>query len=135
MPMKPDPRFKDTVWLVEADGYARSALWAESSSQSTRPMGRTVSWEEESAGFTETIGSLMTDDGVRIPVVCEVFFAKLNGFMVAFYHPCSRAVDWNLIRKWICAQCPSARTSDAMNFHLCLEEIRRLTALSEVHDS
>ena len=82
------------------------------------------------------MGELHTKKGEALPVMCEVFFSKLNGFRVAFYHACSRAVDWDLVHAWMKKQCPaSAGKCDAQNFHLCLDKIRELTTLSEVHDS
>jgi hypothetical protein len=133
-----DPRFDDVVFMIEADSFAQLHLWSEFSSESKRPLIKsTVHWEQDTSGFARNVGNLqtMTRRKETLPVMCEVFFAKLEGFRVAFYSACSRAVDWELVHGWMRKQCPGVGKCDAQNFHLCLDKIRELATCSAVHDS
>ena len=133
-----DPRFDDVVFMIEADSFAQLQLWSDFSKESKRSrVEKTILWEQDGSGFAEEVGRLqtMTRQKKTLPVMCEVTFAKLIGFRVAFYNACSRVVDWDLVHAWMEKQCPGAGKCDAQNFHLCLRKIEELTTCAEVHES
>lgn len=136
-PMSEDLRFDDVVFIVEADSFAEFQLWSEFSSESQKSRDNgALRWKQDPSGIARQVGVLRTMKGEKLPVMCSVSFAQLNGFRVAFYTSCSRAVDWDLVHDWMEKQCPAAAGKcDAQNFHQCLGKIRELTILSEVHDS
>jgi hypothetical protein len=137
-------KWPDVVFLIEADSFAYHQLWTMWS-ESAKCMRnaphhdfRTVSWAEGAAGrIAVEVGKLRTvgKKSEELPVMCEVQFVELDGFWVVFYTSSSRAVDWDMVHAWVQEQAPSAGRCDAQNFCLCVNKIRELALLAEVHKS
>lgn len=139
---QPDARWKNTVFLVEADDFAMHQLWSRFALESeNRDPQRAVRWEQDSRGLSRRVGNLWTGTSSPdvperpLPVMCQVTFAELEGFRVAFYTAVSRVVDWNAVHEWVRKQAPSADRCDAQDFSKCLRRIRELATLTEVHES
>lgn len=133
-----DDRFDKVVYLIEADDFAIGQLWSTFAT-SSRIEGKVsrkiqVRWDEDSRGLMHQVGSVKIGKE-KFPVMCQVTFAKIEGFTVAFYTSTSRIVDWDLVHDWIQSQSPNAGKCDASNFHLCLDKIRDLKVLSDVQES
>ena len=138
--MNHDERFaqnwRETVFMVEATGFERHALWLDWADDFTaqnygRPWKSRVSWNQESLGSCETIGTVKELRVRRRPICVSVTWAIILGKRVAFYEATSQIVDYVVVEKWVeskrvprwdrgtrAAQC------DAMNFHHCLDALR-----------
>ncbi len=110
-----DPRWDTTVALVEATDFERLCLWRESKDTHT--------WEEDYRGLMSTIGYLN-----KRPICVCVVWAKIDGYLVAFYDATSLVVDHSKVEDWLKEQAPKASRTNAMNFHTALHEIERLVA-------
>src|SRR5690348_17770034 len=85
-----------------------------------------LSWEQLSPGYLTTIGKL----GKR-PVCVLVFFARIAGKVVAFYHATSEVVDHKMVEKWLWKKFSPPRWDnntrrahcDAQNFHHCRDAL------------
>ena len=123
--MKVDPRFKDTEYVVEADDFAMQCLWEKFSTQSMfRTPLNTYRWEQDCRGWMDTVDWLN-----KMPVVICVYWYKINGHLIAFYHPTSQVVDWNMLREYMEKYCKpkhngSVSHCNATNFGQVLSYIR-----------
>lgn len=131
-----DPRFAQTVFIVEADSFAINELWLKYSKQgaacmdslggkSFMPMDKQVNWVQDHSGITMQVGSL---DGR--PVVMTCFWNFLDNLRVLFCSASSQVVDHAMIEGWLDENCnpkwdKGARQArcDAPNFHLCHEYV------------
>jgi len=123
-----DPRFADTVFVVEANGFESLTLWSMHSHQgSTESMlnpYKRYEWEQDSFGLTVKVGEIGGED-VRI----TFFWYIIDGHRVAFYERSSWYIDLYQVDAWLQAYCNptwdgSRRAHcDAMNFHSCLHAI------------
>jgi hypothetical protein len=123
-----DPRFRDTIFVVEANSFEMMALWSrhshEGSTESTiRPYKR-YKWEHDSYGKTVEVGQI---DGH--PITITFFWQIIDGYYVTFYERCSWYIDLYQVDAWLLAHCnPTWDSScrahcDASNFHHCLNAI------------
>jgi len=106
----------DIFFFVEANPYEKLCLWKEHDEGND--------WEDVPTGVSIRIGTIG-----GLPIVLNFFFAIVEGAMVCFYYPCSTGVDRLKVQKFIRALAPTYKgrqsCCDAMNFHACLEAIRR----------
>lgn len=111
-----DPRYTDTVYLVEASGYEHLALW--------QAWHRFLPWQQITRGEMVTAGSIRVGLCEKMPTCVDVAWAILNERRVCFYHACSMVVDHRLVEKWRKAEFPHIDWRDqhcnAMNFSQCL---------------
>jgi hypothetical protein len=99
--MKIDPRFKDTEFVVEADSFARLALWERFSTEALHKTElNTINWQQDSMGTCYQVGSLDNR-----PVNIDFVWAKLNNHLILFYHACSQVVDHKMVENWIEKYC------------------------------
>lgn len=125
-------RFKDTVFLVEANDFERHQLWADHSLEAQKAFGssdgnrgnRRCTWKQLNPGFHQTIGHLDNR-----PISVCVFWNYVNGKLVAFYEATSQVADHQMVEDWIFKQCSpkwggSRRAQcNAMNFHHVLSAV------------
>lgn len=157
-----DPAFTDVVFLVEANSNEQFTLWQEWSSQSMSNIepiadndmkaigeklsrdlyaklektnnklkhnySNRVTWEQVYAGFGITIGHVE-----KHPVMISFSFAFINGKKVCFYYPTSRAVDHEMIEKWLIERFQLTHDgytrwnhTNAGNFHNCVNSLDNL---------
>lgn len=130
--METDPRFTNTMFVVEADSFAHQELWVKHSREShesgfgpARPIGRPREWRQDSRGFMAQVGGF---GGMPVNAVCS--WATIDGQLVMFYYGCSMVTHSEMIEKWIEARCNPRwdggrrlARCDAMNFHHCLDAI------------
>lgn len=109
-----DKMIAATEFWVEADGFARQALWSEWHTK--------LNWRSEGRGTGLQIGELDSR-----PVMLCLIWEWLNGRLVCFYEATSQVVDHAMIEKWLEKTCNGKRTHDdrpitcdANNFHHCL---------------
>lgn len=117
-----DPRFADTVFVIEATSCEQQMLW-EANDKTKR-----LKWEPDSGGLFETIGEV-----AGRPICIFVFWAKLNGHRVAFWDATSQLVDYVMIETWWAKTCAPRydgghrlAATNATNFHHaihCVEDL------------
>jgi len=124
-----DPRFEDTVFVVEANGYERLSLWTKHCHQgsveyTSGPPYKRYKWEQDNHGIWYQIGEL-----AGLPICVSFFWNKIDGHRVLFYECTSRVYDLQVIDGWLKAHCNPTWDGnrrahcDAMNFHHCLDAI------------
>lgn len=122
-----EKRLAQTFFLVEADSFAKSQLWLMYSNKSPKnDPNHNVEWEQVMDGFGVQVGEFS-----RRPVNISIFWAKINGQLVAFWHASSQVVDYKMCGEWL-AKYFSRKwdnntrdsTCDAQNFYQCIEAIR-----------
>jgi hypothetical protein len=114
-----DKRFAETFFVVEATSFEKFCIWKEWHEQ--------VIWEDEMRGCIGQIGTL-----ARRPVTLSVFWARIEGRLVAFYESPSQVTDSIMVEKWLGLNCAPLKWDngtrnarcDAQNFHLCIAAIR-----------
>lgn len=114
-----DPRFKETFFLVEASSFEKQSLWER--------WNDLLVWEDQNRGCIGQVGIL--DDR---SVVISVFWANIEGKLVAFWEPTSQVVDYKMIEEWFAQNCVPPKVDrgtrnarcNAMNFHSCIHAIR-----------
>lgn len=117
------------LYHVEADSFARHALWCDHSTRSLWPPrhGEGVEWSGNGAhGYQITVGHI----GER-PVCVSLTIDEIGGQTVLFYTAISQVVDHKMIEEWFAANLPAPRRDggarrahcDAMNFADCLHAI------------
>jgi hypothetical protein len=105
------------VFVVEADSFARYQL--------NRMWCKKVAWEFDPRCHTINIGSFGGE-----PVNISLQFAVLNGNRIMFYSPSSPVANWDMIEKWLLANCNPTRQGgirahvNAENFHQVVEFVR-----------
>lgn len=110
---------RDAFYVVEATDFEKLCLFGENEREWY------VTWEHVSMGNMATIEHILVN-GENLPVVVSVFYALLNGKVVAFYEPTSQVVDHRMVKAWLEVNSPAfaaGRKCDAMNFHLCLHAV------------
>jgi hypothetical protein len=118
-----DPRFKLTFFLVEANTFERDCLRKE--------WQKRVEWEEDNSGYIGQVGILADR-----PVNISVFWARIEGNLVAFWDSPSQVVDHEMIQKWLTENClppqkgPELRSTrcNATNFYVCIQAIQKVAA-------
>ena len=123
-----DPRFSETVFVVEATSFERMMLWAENDRR------KRVRWEADGHGWLLQVGELG-----GMPVSVSFVWARLNGYRVVFCEATSQVVDHRQVEAWLEANCnprwdggTRRAHCDAMNFHHCLSHIRELGQQGDV---
>lgn len=119
--MSKDPRFAETVFVVEATHAEQHFLWCEWH-------GR-LEWEQDCHGLCPTIGTFGD-----MPVVVCCSWSRINGRLVLFYEAVSQIVDHRLVEAWIWGRVGNLKWDhghrrahcDAMNFHLCVNAIKEM---------
>jgi len=113
-----DPRFKDTIFRVEANSYEHLCLWNEWKER--------IKWEDDNLGIWYQIGEIN-----NLPICISMRWTKINNYLILFYHPTSRIVDHDQIEDWFKKHCypkwdKDTRIAhcDAMNFHHCIHAIK-----------
>lgn len=99
-----------TEYLVEADSFARLALWGQNH--------KSLRWESPSIGVARHLGTL--DD---MPVVVHLCWGILAGHTVCFWELVSMVTDLRMWYRDRATTFPGIRTCDAMNFHNCLLDL------------
>lgn len=110
---------RDAEFVVEATHFEMLCLWGDNE------RNWWVTWDSVSSGHMPTIGHL-TMNQMRMPVVVSVFFAILDGHVVAFYEPTSQVVDHCLVKAWLLRESPAyaaGQECDATNFHQCIRKV------------
>ncbi len=103
-----------TRYVVEATDYEMHCLWERwhyrvDSEWKRKPLA----WEQVSMGLSQRIGML-----ADMPVCVSVFWARVEGALVAFYDATSQVVDHRMVEKWMHENFPAATSwSNAQNFH------------------
>jgi len=87
-----------------------------------------IDWEPVSTGLAIEIGSIK-----KKPIVVSFSFAYINGKKIAFYHPCSVAVDHDKVEAWLIKRFQLTHDgytrwnhTDAKNFWNCVNSLDRL---------
>jgi len=117
------------VFLVEATGFERNALWIQFSSQSPRCASPVFNfdWTGNTAhGYSVQVGEI----GGR-GVVVSLTVDEIGGRKVIFYHGCSQLIDWEMIEAWLTTNLPHLERCNADNFQLCLAAINKLNSEEE----
>lgn len=132
-----DSRFKDTEFVVEADGYAQQQLWYDYHKPNLNevagahygtfvPDKNKVEWVEDCRGAFYQTGEL---DGR--PVCTNFFWAKLDGHLIVFYDNTSQVVDTVQVEQWLNKNCwpkwdngTRIAITNADNFHHVINHIR-----------
>lgn len=127
-----DPRARQCVAAVEANSNEQQMLWLlwfhiSYYGSSVRPWdsrwrpaegaGRVKTWEQVNPGHLVTICKVGRWPRTARPVCVSVFYARVNGQLVAFYEPTSQLVDHELVREWARQAFPNAERTNAENFH------------------
>lgn len=105
------------VFVVEADSFARYQL--------NRMWCAKVDWEFDPRCHTVNIGTFGGE-----PVNMSLQFAKINGKQIMFYSPSGQVANWDMIEKWLLANCNPTRQGglrahvNAENFHQVVDFAR-----------
>jgi hypothetical protein len=115
--MPTDARFSSTQYVVEADDFARLALWDRFHDSFPN---RT--WRQHPGGGAQQVGC-----AAARPVLMSCVWADVFGRLVLFCHPCSPLADSRMVERWLARWCnplaPDGELArcDAMNFHLFIQ--------------
>lgn len=116
-----DPRIVESFAAVQADDFARHALWREYS--------ETHKWVQDTSGIIKPLGEFH-----GLPVNLSINFATIDGLRVMFYDCTSQLAHWGMVDEWMEKNVPAmgrcdpqvARVwSDATNFVNVLHDIER----------
>ncbi len=116
-----DYTIRDADFVVEATHFEKHCLWGENDRE------KRVRWDDVSTGYMHTVGHL-TVNRKKMPVTVCILFAVLNGKVVAFYEATSQVVDHRVVEAWLLQESPAYQAGnkcDAMNFHQCLNHVRK----------
>lgn len=126
-PNRVDAYCKATEFVVEASSAEYHFLWAEVAPESDRTIHKIKSWEQINEGFVDTIEHVWIN-AKRMPITISVFWAKLDGHMVAFYESPSVVTDRDRVEKYLWSKMfphlkDKDRRVDASGFHNCLRAL------------
>lgn len=117
-----ESRLSKTLFIVEATSFEQHSIWEKNRD------GRFAShfeWQHIPDGWLVEVGEINSK-----PCCISVSWAKIEGYLVMFYHPTSRMVDWQMIEAWISESFQGKWDSgtrkaktDAQNFHHCVDAI------------
>lgn len=106
-----------TVYVMESTHDEQHHLWLM--------WHNVLDWKEIPMNVMRTVGYIGEH-----PVVVAAYFARIEGKLVAFYHPTSRMVDHELVEKWVDETFPIIKKvgrreshSNTSNWHHCLHAI------------
>jgi hypothetical protein len=121
--------FEDVVFCVEANHHEQHEFWSEYHYEPKPGRPHIKDWVCESMGHMITIGHINDR-----PICVEIYYHRINGKRVLFYHGCSQLVDHKMISEWL-DYCYYDRIKwemgrmpicDSWNFHNCLGDIGAL---------
>lgn len=111
----------DADYVVEATHFEKHCLWGDNEREWR------VIWDDVSSGLMHTVGHISVNRK-KMPVTVSIFFAVLDGKVVAFYEATSQVVDHRMVEAWLQEESSAYRAGnkcDAMNFHQCLNHVRK----------
>ena len=122
-----DRRFKESVFVVKCTFEEMFLLWEKFCNQTMYKTELSIyDWEQVGPGFCEIIGHVN-----KKPVCANVWWYKINGFMITCYEATSRMVDHEMLDKWMESKCnpkwdkgTRQAHTDAANFADVLHYIR-----------
>lgn len=104
-----DSRLEFVDCMVEASSYERHDLW-DRYQRIPAELGVGLRWEQDMLGRGCQIGELG-----GLPIWVSWSFDLIDGAVICFYAPTSRAVDHDVVQAWAKAIC--AKRTNAENFH------------------
>ena len=119
-----------TVVLVEANSnegldlcrrFAKDGKRCNKCKCNTCTMGTRYNWVQINPGHWEIIGELD-----KRPVAITIFWARVDGYLIAFWEVTSQVADYAMVRKWQEKIFPKVPTVNAMNFHNAIRVIDEL---------
>lgn len=117
-----ESRLAETMFIVEATSFEQHMLWEMNHKK--------LKWEQVSQGWLVTVGKL--DDR---PCCITTSWARIDGQLVMFYEQCSQVTDCLQTYEWIHKHFNGTwdngrrvASTDANNFHLCLDAVREKNA-------
>lgn len=115
-----EQRLARTFYVVEANSFERLTLWQQHASNMRPPGYIQLHWDQVSDGRMPTIGRLD-----KRPLCLDISWARIEGYLVAFYDECSQLRDSVRTEKWLEKHFKTWRNfhCDAMNFGHCLSAI------------
>ena len=126
-----DPRFADTIFVVEANSFELHMLWSmhshDGSIENTCVPYRRYEWEPDCFGSTVKVGEIGGKD-----ILITFFWNTIDGHRVAFYERCSWCIDFYQVETCLLENCNPKWDGNrrahcnAMNFHHCLDAIDEL---------
>ena len=123
-----ESRLAKTLFIVEANRFEQQSLW-ERYAYSTMSRGDFI-WEQMD-GWLVTVGKLHGR-----PICIDVFWNKIEGQLVMFWHPTSALVDHKMIDNWLDENFHGTynkglrrASCDAQNFHQCISAIKEKNTL------
>lgn len=117
-----ESRLAKTLFVVQATSFETLCLWSENARQ----------WEQVYPAWLVTVGELDSR-----PICVSMSWARIDGHLVMFWEATSAVVDTVQIEKWLSQHFAGKwdsgtrqATTDAMNFHQCLNAIDDANKLS-----
>lgn len=117
-----ESRLAKTFFIVEATSFEQQTIWEKNRNGRFSSI---LEWESINDGWLIEVGEIN-----KKPCCVSVGWAKIEGYLVMFYYPTSRMVDWQMIEKWLDKNFQGKWDSgtrkaqtDAQNFHHCVSAI------------
>ena len=129
-----DKKIKATQYLVGANSFEQHSLWREYSNQSywaenapylEKPLPK-YKWIQDNPGMWEVIGSFHD-----MPVCISIAWNNIENISVAFYYMTSKFTHYDMLQEWLKRKFRNTPSSNAMNFHHCLNEIESINSKKE----
>lgn len=118
-----ESRLTKTLFIVEANRFEQHMLW-EKYANNTMSRGHLI-WKQMD-GWLVTVGKLYGRS-----ICIDVFWYKIEGQLVMFWHPTSALVDHKMIDNWLDEHFTGTydkglrrASCDANNFHCCISAIK-----------
>ncbi len=106
----------DSVFFIEADSFARQALWVMYSQRPDPTFPLKVEWHGNGCkGYGASL-----EGGTHVTCM----FDFINGKQVCFYYPTSLVVDWIRIELFMEKYIAPSNHCNASNFAKCLSALR-----------
>jgi len=123
-------RLKNTFYCVEADSFAYHQLWRDYAHDSrNRRFDNIVLQWQSCDGYRFEIGTFGEE-----PIMLTMMWSILDGKDVMFFRVDSLVSHFGMVRDWLRKNCPAFnrnRHVDAVNFHNCVDAIKRAGANDE----
>lgn len=127
-----ESRLAKTLFVVEATSFETQCLWAENAKDSSCRRFTPRQWEQVNPGWLVTVGELDSR-----PICVSMSWSRIDGHLVMFWEATSQVVDTVQIEKWLSQHFAGKwdngtrqATTNAMNFHHCLNAIDDANKLS-----
>jgi hypothetical protein len=117
-----EEKVSQTEHLVEADSFAKMALWEKWSDDPSVPKRKgwpRLTWKQHTMGSTLELGQL---DGR--PVMLTLFWNTIGGSLVCFWNSGSQVTDYKMVEEFLKKTFPGVPNRDAMNFHNVVGDIQ-----------